>query len=98
MTHYVYATSGRPVGYIRGCYIHALSGTAIGQLNGTHVHKNSGPYVGGCTTARSLTVTWGTSGTSGTLATPGTPGILATRDRGNRGCPYRDVFDKLLTR
>lgn len=30
MTHYVYATNGQAVGFIRGKYIHQLSGQVIG--------------------------------------------------------------------
>lgn len=33
MTQYIYATSGKSVGFIRGRYIHALNGTAVGQLS-----------------------------------------------------------------
>lgn len=37
VTHYIYATSGKAVGFIRSRYVHALNGKTVGQLRGTHV-------------------------------------------------------------
>lgn len=97
VTHYIYATSGKAVGFVQGRYVHALNGNTVGQLRGTHVHRLNGPYVGELYENQVVDKNMGNLGNIGNPGNPGSPGSPGDPgNRGNRGCPYRDVFDDLL--
>jgi len=90
----IYRRSGHPAGFITGQAIHDLSGRPIGQLRDTHVYSLSGHYIGelydGMVVNKNMSL--GTIGPSGVAHA----GAHEFGSRGPSGCPFPDVFDKLV--
>lgn len=92
---WLYRTSGHAAGFIVGSIIHALDGRAIGQLQGTRVYTKRGAYVGELYDEQVVDKHHAFANIGGSAAA-NTVGRVSPGSRGNRGCPYRDVFDALL--
>jgi hypothetical protein len=99
MYTFVYDTTGKPVGFIRGNFIHDMHGNAVGQIRETHVHHMSGAYVGELHKQMVVDKYLGQLRNVGTPSNPGNPGHPGSP--GNRGVinvGYPDVFERLLER
>lgn len=94
---WIYRTSGAPAGYIFGRWIRDLGGNAIAQLQGDRVYTMAGAYVGELYDAQVVNRNTGNYGSIGSSGNPGCSGNRGNPgNRGNHGCPFPDVFDKLV--
>jgi hypothetical protein len=98
MTDYLYRADGSAAGFIKGRYIYEAGGKPVGQISSSgRVHRLTGEYVGELHKEQVVDKQVPNIGKVGAITNlPDLPRRGLPGNRGERFCPFPDVFDKLL--